>query len=311
MSPTSYHQPVMPAEVLTHLDLQPGGTYVDLTFGGGGHAKLILEQLSQGRLIGVDRDPDAREEAAKINDPRLSFIHANYRYIQPILHSQQVGKVDGILADLGTSSHQLNTAARGFAARLEGPLDMRMNPAQQLKASHIIARYSKMQLAEMLSRYGEVRNAKKAADHIITARSVKAIYTTAELCNALKGCLPPSRPNKYYAQVFQALRIVVNDELGALENLLRHSHEMLKPQGRLVILTYHSLEDRMVKRYIKSGNLQGKLYTDIYGNVKRLLTPLSRKAIMPSETEIVENSRARSARLRVATPSPDTPNSSQ
>jgi 16S rRNA (cytosine1402-N4)-methyltransferase len=311
MSPTSYHEPVMQAEVLTHLNLKSSGTYLDLTFGGGGHAKLILEKLDQGRLIGVDRDPDAQEEAAKISDPRFSFIHANYRYIRPILHFQQIGRVDGILADLGTSSHQLNTATRGFAARLEGPLDMRMNPAQQLKAMHIIARYSKLQLVEMLSRYGEIKNAKKAADHIITARTAKAIYTTAQLCNALKGCLPPSRPNKYYAQVFQALRIVVNDELGALENLLRHTHKMLKPQGRLVILTYHSLEDRMVKRFIKSGNLQGKLHTDIYGNVQRSLTPLSNKAIMPSEAEIAQNSRARSARLRIATPSPDTSNSRQ
>ncbi|MEM7362273.1 MAG: 16S rRNA (cytosine(1402)-N(4))-methyltransferase RsmH [Bacteroidota bacterium] len=301
MENNNYHLPVMSKETIEGLAIQPYGTYVDLTFGGGGHTRAILQQLNtHGRLFAFDQDPDSALQAANIKDPRLTFIQANFRFCTQFLATHNTLQVDGILADLGVSSFQLNEPTRGFANRMNGPLDMRMNYQVPLSATQLINNYSPTQIITILQQYGEIHNPKKLTQHIIRNRKINPITTTAQLTAIATPCAPRKRLNKYLAKVFQAFRIAVNDELGALKELLLQTPNLLKSQGRLVILAYHSLEDKLVKNFIKTGSLEGKLNHDPYGNLLRPLQPVHRKALKASETEIAHNNRARSARLRIA-----------
>ena len=301
-SPTHHYPlPVMLDQTLQGLAIQPEGTYVDLTFGGGGHAAAILQQLGpKGRLFAFDQDPDSAIQATKIQDPRLTFIQANFRFCTHFLATYDITQVNGILADLGVSSFQLNEPTKGFANRLDGPLDMRMNPEIPTSAASIIKSYTQPQLAQILQQYGEIKNPKKLAQHIIRARSITPITTTTQLKEIAAHCVPHRNQNKYYAKVFQAFRIAVNDEIQALEEMLLQTINLLKYHGRLVVLSYHSLEDKLVKNLIKTGNLEGKLHQDLYGNILRPLQSIHRKALKASEAEITDNNRARSARLRIA-----------
>lgn len=289
-------------EAIHQLNIQPNGTYIDLTFGGGSHTQAILNKLSSGKLIAFDQDQAAYTQAQAIQDPRLTFVQANFRFLKNFITSYNITKVNGIIADLGTSSHQLNQPQRGFAARLQGPLDMRMNQESTLTASQLINTYHPQQLITILREYGEIHNAPKLVTTILKARSHQPINTTSQLLELLTPLAPKQREYKYFAKVFQALRIAVNDELTALQDMLLQIPELLKPQGRLVILSYHSLEDRLIKRFIKTGNFQGNIIRDTYGNLIRPLKPLHNKPLKPTPQEITNNNRARSARLRTATP---------
>ncbi len=298
--PHRYHQPVLLAEATEALNIKPDGTYVDATFGGGGHSRAILEKLTDGRLLAFDQDDDARREAATITHRSFTFCHANFRYLKRFLDWHGVTKVHGILADLGVSSHQLDEASRGFSIRHDGPLDMRMDSRNPLTAAHIVNEYPAEELQRILSRFGEVRNARTVAQAIVMHRSHQPIHTTTALVNILRPLAPKKRENQYFAQVFQALRIEVNDELQALEDFLHQAGEVLQSGGRLVVLAYHSLEDRMVKNYIGKGTLWGEPVKDLYGNVQKPFRVLARKPMMPTDEEIQRNPRARSARLRIA-----------
>jgi 16S rRNA (cytosine1402-N4)-methyltransferase len=296
-----YHRPVMLTECIEALDLKPDGIYIDLTFGGGGHSRLILEKLAgKGRLLGFDQDPEAAEEAKSLEAPNFQFVAANFRHFRRYLRLYGVQKVDGILADLGISSHQIDTAERGFSLRFEGELDMRMNQLQSKTAKQILEEYSESDLHKILGMYGEVRNARTLAQAIVRHRANETIESTQEFKNILKQYAPRGRENKYYAQVFQALRIEVNEEMQALEEMLEQCPEALNPEGRLVVLSYHSLEDRPVKRFIQAGNFSGDVQKDLYGNPIKPLEAINRKPILPTQAEITENPRARSAKLRVA-----------
>ncbi|XWN35452.1 MAG: 16S rRNA (cytosine(1402)-N(4))-methyltransferase RsmH [Roseivirga sp.] len=292
------HTPVLLKESLEALAIQPEGTYIDLTFGGGGHAQALLEQLSGGRLFAFDQDQAAAQVASRLQHPQFTFVQANARFMQQFLTFHGVHQVDGILADLGVSSYQIDTAERGFSTRWEGTLDMRMNQASRLTAQEIVNTYTAAQLQQVLQNNGEVRNARTLAQAIVTARAVQPIRTTQELRTILQPLAPRRREVKYYAQVFQALRIEVNDELGALKAILQQSAQLLKKKGRLVVLSYHSLEDRLVKHFLNTGNFDGTVRKDVYGNLLRPLQPVYRKAIKPSAAEVQANNRARSARLR-------------
>jgi 16S rRNA (cytosine1402-N4)-methyltransferase len=296
-----YHRPVMLTECIEALNLKPDGIYIDLTFGGGGHSRLILEKLAgKGRLLGFDQDPEAAEEAKSLEAPNFQFVAANFRHFRRYLRLYGVQKVDGILADLGISSHQIDTAERGFSLRFEGELDMRMNQLQSKTAKQILEEYSESDLHKILGMYGEVRNARTLAQAIVRHRANETIESTQEFKNILKQYAPRGRENKYYAQVFQALRIEVNEEMQALEEMLEQCPEALNPEGRLVVLSYHSLEDRPVKRFIQAGNFSGDVQKDLYGNPIKPLEAINRKPILPTQAEITENPRARSAKLRVA-----------
>jgi 16S rRNA (cytosine1402-N4)-methyltransferase len=301
-----YHQPVMLRECLEGLQLlpqalHPNGIYVDLTFGGGGHSKAILAQLGPGgRLFGFDQDRDAKEEASKIEDPRFSFVEANFRHLKRYLKLYGVRAVDGILADLGISSHQIDEPERGFSTRFDADLDMRMNQASDLTASEIVNTYPERELHRILGMYGEVKNAKSLAAALVARRISAPINTVNELKEVLNRFAPRGKEFKYQAQVFQALRIVVNDELKALEEMLQQAAEVLKPGGRLVVMSYHSLEDRPVKHFMAKGKFSGEAEKDLYGNLQRPLEPVTRKPIEPAAEEIAQNNRARSARLRIA-----------
>ena len=295
---SEYHRPVMLKESLEGLAIDPDGTYVDVTFGGGGHSRAILDRLSnKGRLIAFDQDPDA--EANTINDPRFMLLPQNFRHLKRFLRLQGVGQADGILADLGISSHQIDTAERGFSTRFEGDLDMRMGQRGELTAFYVINSYSPDQLSEVLRSYGEIPNAKRAVTSIVQAREQAPIRTTGQLITVLAP-LAKGKPAKYFAQVFQAVRIEVNQEIAALKEFLAQSTEVLKEGSRLVVIAYHSLEDRLVKNYIKKGAFEGDAVKDFYGNPLMPFKPIGGKAIRPSEEEIDQNPRARSARLRIA-----------
>lgn len=297
----SYHEPVMLQETLEGMQLQPQGTYVDLTFGGGGHSKAILQQLGdKGRLFGFDQDDDARQQAAAITDPRFRFIESNFRHLKRYLKLFGVTAVDGILADLGISSHQIDEPSRGFSTRFEADLDMRMDRASSLTASEIVNTYPERELHKILGMYGEIKNAKSLAAAIVARRISSPIHTVNEFKEVLNRFAPKGKEFKYQAQVFQALRIVVNDELAALEEMLEQAADVLKPGGRLVVMSYHSLEDRLVKSYMAKGKFSGEVEKDFYGNMQRPLEPVTRKPIEPSAEEITRNNRARSARLRIA-----------
>ncbi|MCG8339963.1 MAG: 16S rRNA (cytosine(1402)-N(4))-methyltransferase RsmH [Cytophagales bacterium] len=294
-----YHQTVMLQESLEGLFIQPEGIYVDLTFGGGGHSQAILQQLKGGKLFAFDQDQDAMHSAHCIENKAFTLINANFRLIEKVLTAYQITQVDGIIAGLGVSSHQLETASRGFSTRFNAPLDMRMDQQGDVLAKKVLNNYSIDQLAQCFKTYGEVRRAYTLAKAIGVARTNQPIETVDELKTILKKFSPPGKEYKYYAQVFQALRIEVNDELEALKEMLIQSATILKKKGRLVVLAYHSLEDRLVKNLMNKGNCEGVLQKDLYGNLIRPLKPLYRKPIIPSKEEIQRNNRARSAKLRV------------
>lgn len=293
------HIPVMLNESLEGLAINPTGTYVDLTFGAGGHASAILEQLAGGRLLAFDQDEAAAQVAKQLSNPQFTFIQANARFMKQFLAFHGVQQVDGILADLGVSSYQIDTAERGFSTRWEGVLDMRMDQKGSLTAQEVVNTYTAAQLQEVFQNYGEVRNARTVAQAIVAARAAQPITTTQALRAILQRWAPRGREAKYYAQVFQALRIEVNDELGALRAILQQSEYLLKPGGRLVVLSYHSLEDRPVKHFINAGNFEGTLCKDVYGHVLRPFQPMTRKPIVSTAEEVQTNKRARSAKLRV------------
>ncbi|MFT4030917.1 MAG: 16S rRNA (cytosine(1402)-N(4))-methyltransferase RsmH [Siphonobacter sp.] len=300
---TLYHQPVMLAECLAGLSIQPDGTYVDVTFGGGGHSKAILQQLGpNGRLLSFDQDPDAKTQSKLIADSRFTFIEANFRHIKKYLRLYGVRKVDGILADLGISSHQIDVPERGFSTRFDGPLDMRMNPQAEFSARTVVNEYDEAQLHKILGLYGEVKNARTLASAIYSSRLNQSIETVQDLRNILQKLAPRGKEFKYYAQVFQAIRIEVNEEMKVLEEFLQQIPEILAPKGRLVVMSYHSLEDRLVKNFIKTGKFYGEVEKDFFGNEKKPLQSIIRKPIEATEAEIAQNPRARSAKLRIAEP---------
>lgn len=286
---------------LLGLNLQKDGTYLDLTFGGGGHSRGILSELGKnGRLFAFDQDLDAIRNAETLGeDKRLSFIRSNFRYLKNWVEYYGI-EPDGILADLGVSSHHLDAGERGFSFRSDAPLDMRMNQKSKLTARMVVEEYSEEDLANVLYLYGELKNSRKLASIIVKARAAQSIRTTGELANILKPLMGFNREKKDLARVFQALRIEVNGEMKALQQMLEAAIEVLKPGGRLVILTYHSLEDRMVKNMMRSGNVAGKDETDIYGRSQSLLRPVNRNVITPTEEEQASNPRSRSAKLRIA-----------
>lgn len=288
-------------ECIDGLHIDPAGTYVDVTFGGGGHSKAILAKLGpEGRLFSFDQDPDAWEQAEKIDDDRLTLITANFRYLEKYLRLHRVKQVDGILADFGVSSFQLDAPERGFSIRFDGPLDMRMGPSASMTAAELLNGYSAEELQRILGMYGEVKNARTLAQAIIQARTRKPLETTQEFKEILNKLAPKHREFKYFAQVFQAIRIEVNQELAVIEEFLEQAPVVLKPEGRLVIMSFHSLEDRLVKNFVKAGNVQGKEDKDLFGVVHRPLESVIRKPITASEEELKLNPRSRSAKLRIA-----------
>ncbi len=291
-----YHNPVLLKQSVDDLVTNPDGTYVDCTFGGGGHSREILSRLSdKGRLFSFDQDLDALENT--IDDPRFTLINQNFRFLENSLLVYGVSQVDGILADLGVSSHQFDEADRGFSTRSNAPLDMRMNVMQSLDAKKVINDYDEEQLADIFYYYGELREARKLARDIVHHRKVKSIETTEDL-KKLFSYLPPHKVNKFYAQLFQAIRIEVNQELEVLKEMLVQAYNVLKSEGRLVVISYHSLEDRLVKRFLKNGMFEGEPERDVYGNYRKAFELVKSKAIIPDDKEIEENSRARSAKMR-------------
>lgn len=295
----SYHVPVMLKECMEGLAIKPDGIYVDVTFGGGGHSKEILKQLGpDGRLFAFDQDPDALDNA--IEDERFRLIHQNFRFIKNNLKFAGVPQVDGVLADLGISSHQIDDASRGFSTRFDAGLDMRMGQSGELDAKKIVNEYSEEELHRIFGMYGEIINAKTLARAIVAARLLDPILTIEQLKAVAIKVAPKRKENKYYAQLFQALRIEVNKELEALEAFLQQSVDVLKPGGRLVVMSYHSLEDRLVKNFMQKGKFRGEVEKDFYGNEIKPFKVISRKVIVATEGEIERNPRARSAKLRVA-----------
>lgn len=294
-----YHIPVMLNECLDGLKIDPDGTYVDVTFGGGGHSRAIFAKLSsKGRLISFDQDPDARKNTWEA--PNFFFVQGNFSFLNNHLRMLGIKEVDGILADLGVSSHQFDEADRGFSIRSEAPLDMRMNQSGELTAAKIVQTYEERDLFIMFRNFGELPNARKVAAEIVRKRADKKIRSTTDLMDVLKSCAPRQKEHKFFAQVFQALRIEVNNELDVLERLLTQCAEVLKPGGRLVVMSYHSLEDRLVKNYMKRGSISGEITKDFYGNVLKPFNEIVRHPIIPSEEEIAVNTRSRSAKLRIA-----------
>lgn len=292
-----YHNPVLLKQSVDALVTNPDGIYVDCTFGGGGHSREILSRLSEkGRLFSFDQDLDALKNA--IDDPRFTLVNQNFRFLENSMLAYGVSHVDGILADLGVSSHQFDEARRGFSTRSNAPLDMRMNVMQGLDAKKIINDYEEEELADIFYHYGELREARKLAREIVHHRKTKKINTTEDLKN-LFSYIPAFKQNKFFAQVFQAIRIEVNQELEVLKEMLVQSYKILKVEGRLVVISYHSLEDRLVKRFLKNGMFEGEPQRDIYGNYAKAFELLQTKAIIPDDKEIEENSRARSAKMRI------------
>jgi 16S rRNA (cytosine1402-N4)-methyltransferase len=293
-----FHNPVLFKETLQGLKIQPQGVYIDATYGGGGHSRGIIDLLNDnGRLYGFDQDADAYKN--RIDDFRFEFVAANFSHLKQYLKYHKVIEVDGILADFGVSSHQFNEGPRGFSIRKEGKLDMRMNQSQNLDAYQVLNQYSEEALSKLFFNYSELRNSKKVAELIVNNRTTGDIETTQDLINLLKPLVPQRFKNKVLARIFQAIRIEVNDELAVLKTFLEQATDVLKPGGRIVCISYHSLEDRLVKRYIKSGNFEGKEEKDFYGNPKSPLIKIG-KLRVPSIEEIKINSRSRSAKLRIA-----------
>ena len=296
----AYHKPVMLQESVEALAIKPEGIYVDVTFGGGGHSALIASKLSTGKLYGFDQDPDAEKEAEKLESSVFTFVKANFRYLKKYLRLYGVKQVDGILADLGVSSYQFDTSERGFSTRFDGPLDMRMDKDSDKTAQDILNKYAEEDLHKMFGIYGEVKNARTLARTIVLKRASQELTTIGQFKTAIAGCMPKGKENKYLAQVFQALRMEVNDELKALEEVLLQTAEVLKPGGRLVVISYHSLEDRLVKNFIRQGKFFGEVEKDLYGNEIKPFASVFRKPVTPSALELQENNRSRSAKLRAA-----------
>jgi len=296
---SNYHNPVMLQECIEALDIKPDGTYVDVTFGGGGHSREILKHLgSKGRLIAFDQDADAQQNVIK--DDRFEFVDQNFRYLKNFCRLHGAIPVDGILADLGVSSYQFDQAERGFSIRFDAELDMRMNRLSDLTARQVVNTYSEADLHRIFGIYGEIQNAKSLAKTIVTGRLNGEIITVADLKNTISGLIPRGKENKYLAQVFQALRIEVNQELEVLKDFLVQSADVLGTGGRLVVMSYHSLEDRLVKNFIAKGKFSGEVEKDFFGNDQKPLDAVSRGAVTATADEIKENNRARSAKLRIA-----------
>ncbi len=293
----AYHIPILAKESIEALAIKKDGVYLDATFGGGGHSRLILNELGEkGRLFAFDQDDDSLRNL--IDDERFTFNHHNFRYIRQFLRLHGVKQVDGILADLGVSSHQLDEAERGFSFRFEADLDMRMNRSDETTAATVLKTYSAEALQQVLGEYGEVRNAKSLAQKIVQEREHRPIRTIGDLLGILDPLVRGQR-HRYLAQVFQALRIEVNDEMGALQEFLEATLEVLRPGGRLVVISYHSLEDRMVKNLLKTGNVEGEVKSDFYGKIERPFEQINKGVITPSEDEMAKNTRARSAKMRI------------
>jgi 16S rRNA (cytosine1402-N4)-methyltransferase len=288
----------MLADCIDSLAINPNGVYVDVTFGGGGHSKVIFDKLDKGKLIAFDQDPDARKNAW--DDDRFSFVAGNFSYLQNHLRLMGIEKVDGILADLGVSSHQFDQPERGFSIRSDQPLDMRMNPSDEISAKEVVNNYELEELRAILWKYGEIKNAGRVADAIVKERASNPIITTGQLVVLLKPLAPRKKENQFLAQVFQAIRIEVNREMEVLEKFLEQTTDVLKPNGRLVVMSYHSLEDRLVKNFMKRGSFDGKIEKDFFGNVLKPFTEVTRKPIIANEIELESNPRSRSAKLRVA-----------
>ncbi len=294
-----YHKPVLLHESVEGLQVQPDGVYADVTFGGGGHAQAIIKRLeTDGKLFGFDQDADAR--ANSISDSRFVFIPQNFQYLKNFIRLNGVKQLDGVLADLGVSSHQFDVADKGFSTRFDGRLDMRMDQQQEITAENIVNTYDQQQLTDIFRKYGELQQAWQLAGAIVAARQNTAVCTTAELRQAVAHMLPRNRENKVLAQLFQALRIEVNQEMQVLEKFLGQCADVIKPGGRLVVISYHSLEDRLVKNFMRAGNANGEIEKDFFGNTLTPWEVVTRKPIIPSAKEINENGRARSAKLRIA-----------
>lgn len=297
-----YHIPVMRSECLDGLSIKPNGTYVDLTFGGGGHSRAILEKLGEGgRLVAFDQDEDAVNVGEEIErmDSRLKMIRGNFRFVTNYLHYLGVEKIDGVLADLGVSSHQFDEAGRGFTFREDAELDMRMNREQRMTAGWILEEYEEKKIEEVFRLYGELKEARGLARAVVRERGKGGIWTSERLRRTVGPFMNREREKKDLAKVFQALRIEVNDELGALRDMMEQLPDLLKEGGRLVVMTYHSLEDRLVKNFMRSGNVSGVITTDFYGKKVSPMMEVNRKVITPSEQEVEKNPRARSAKLRI------------
>lgn len=296
---TIYHTPVLLNESIKGLNIRPDGIYVDVTFGGGGHSKAVLKQLGpNGKLYGFDQDEDAEKNI--VNDKRFTFVRSNFRYISNFMRYYGVEKVDGILADLGVSSHLFDDSERGFSFRFNGTLDMRMNKKAELNAADVINNYTEERLADIFYLYGELKNSRKLSSVIIKARSKQQIYTIGEFLEIIKPFIGKEREKKDLAKIFQAIRIEVNHEMDALKEMLDSTIRLLAPQGRLVVITYHSLEDRIVKNIMKSGAADGRIKQDFFGNIQSPYQIINNKVITPTDEEIEQNPRARSAKLRIA-----------
>lgn len=299
MTEQAYHIPALLPQTLEALALKPGGIYVDVTYGGGGHSRAIVEHLApEGHLYGFDQDAEAVERAFR--DPRFTIVHSNFRYLRNFMRYHGVEHVDGVLADLGVSFHHFDDAARGFSFRWDGPLDMRMNQRSGFTAATLLAESTEEELSRLLSLYGELRQARRIASAIVKVRSVGDITTVEQLLAIVRPFISPKAEKKELAQVFQALRIAVNGELDALGEFLTQATGLLAPGGRLAVITYHSLEDRMVKNFMKAGNIEGRLEKDFFGKTEAPLKPLTSKPIVPDAEEIERNPRSRSAKLRIA-----------
>ncbi|NOQ24030.1 MAG: 16S rRNA (cytosine(1402)-N(4))-methyltransferase RsmH [Bacteroidales bacterium] len=293
-----YHTPVLLKESIEGLQIKPNGDYVDVTFGGGGHSREIIKHLNKGRLLAFDQDDDALLNL--IDDKRFLFANHNFRFLKNFLKFNKIEKIDGLLADLGVSSHHFDVPERGFSFRFDGDLDMRMNQSAKISAKNLVNEYKETELAKVFWEYGELKNSRKLARAIVENRENKKIGTIKEFTDVLMPYLPKHAEHKFLAKVFQALRIEVNREMEFLKEMLLQTTDVIKPGGRLVVITYHSLEDRIVKNFIKNGKFKGEVEKDFYGNLKVPFKAVNRKIIVPSESEIQENNRARSAKLRIA-----------
>ena len=294
----SYHLPVLLESTIDGLNIKPNGTYVDLTYGGGGHSKAILSKLKNGKLFAFDQDADTLSN--KIDDKRLTFINQNFKYVKKFLKLYGVEKVDGVLGDLGVSSYHFDKSSRGFSTRFDGDLDMRMNQSQSHSAKDVVNDYGIKDLTLLFKKYGELKNASAISNSIDVFRSKKSISTTNDLSEAVKKNLPNHKSNKVLAKIFQAIRIEVNQELKALEEMLLQLIDIVKSGGRMIIISYHSLEDRIVKNFIKKGKFYGEIEKDIYGNYELPFIAINNKPITPQKDELKINSRSRSAKLRIA-----------
>lgn len=294
-----YHIPALLKECMDGLNIKPAGTYVDVTFGGGGHSREILKNLNvEGRLYSFDQDEDAQRNI--VSDDRFRFVYSNFKYLKNFMHYHGVEGVDGVLADLGVSFHHFDDSERGFSFRFDAPLDMRMNRKARCSAADILATYDEKRLSQIFSLYGELRNAHRMASAIVARRDKGGVKTTGQLLEVVSPFINRKQEKKELAQLFQALRIEVNNEMDSLRCMLRQASELLNPGGRLVVITYHSLEDRIVKNFIKSGNVEGVLEKDFFGRVNAPLRAVNNKVIVPTDEEVECNPRARSAKLRIA-----------